>query len=109
MDDLKTAVKALTKIAAYDDKEGNEVLMARGSFLGFDEPNSVRCARDAIHAISQSKKRSRYRIKTDDFLFEGNIIMEGFKRDGTSLRVAVENDEGLIMVVAPDLLEEVKR
>lgn len=45
---LARAEGALRKIACFDDVAANERLAKTGSYGSFDEPNSVRIARDAL-------------------------------------------------------------
>jgi len=42
---------ALMQIAAWDDRQGNDTLARTGSYAIFDEPNSVRIARQALKGL----------------------------------------------------------
>lgn len=47
--DQVTALRAaLVRIAAYNDRGANDQLALSGSYSGFDEPRSVRIAREAL-------------------------------------------------------------
>lgn len=46
--DVTTAGTALQSIAAYPDKDASHFLEMTGSYSGFDEPGSVRAAREAL-------------------------------------------------------------
>lgn len=46
---------ALTRIAAFDDEGGNELLAAQGSYSRFDEPGAVQVARAALAATTETK------------------------------------------------------
>jgi hypothetical protein len=41
-------IKALENIAAFDDMLGSDRLATNGSYGGFDEPGSVKIAREAL-------------------------------------------------------------
>lgn len=45
-------VEALTKIAAFDDTGANYRLETLGSYAGFDEPGSVKVAREALARLA---------------------------------------------------------
>ena len=47
-EDLREAVKALEEIACFDDQGGTAHLAATGSYGRFDEPASVKIARQAL-------------------------------------------------------------
>ncbi len=49
-DGVADLLAALTKIASFDDVIGNHALDTRGSYARFDDPTSVRTAREAIAA-----------------------------------------------------------
>ena len=51
------AVKALQLIAAFDDEHASERLRKTGSYGGFDEPGSVRVAREALATIAEAEGR----------------------------------------------------
>lgn len=42
---------ALMKIAAWDDRQGNDTLARTGSYEMFDEPGSVKIAREALAGL----------------------------------------------------------
>ena len=42
---------ALMQIAAWDDTGGNAILENRGSYAGFDEPDAVKIAREALASV----------------------------------------------------------
>lgn len=48
---LRIAVKALKEMACLDDEMANVQAMAHGSFSAFDEPNSVRFARETLRKM----------------------------------------------------------
>ncbi len=49
-DDL---IAVLTKIACFDDAEGNKRLATTGKYYAFDEPASVQLARETLAKIKQ--------------------------------------------------------
>lgn len=58
---LTAARAALNKIAAWDDYAGNGALEKTGSYGMFDEPSSVKIARDTLSGLAGSEGK----VKTD--------------------------------------------
>jgi hypothetical protein len=52
-DAIDCLVAALTKIAGFDDELACGYLKATGSYGGFDEPESVKLARQTLAAVGQ--------------------------------------------------------
>lgn len=57
IDRLISAIAALTQIACYGDHAGNLLLERKGSYNAFDEPNSVRIARETLSEINDRAPR----------------------------------------------------
>ena len=49
---FRIALAALTKIASDDDSLASDILADIGSYAGFDEPGSVKIAREAIRTLA---------------------------------------------------------
>ena len=48
---LEVAMEALNAIGCFDDRQGNRRLEETGSYSAFDEPGSVKNARNALKQI----------------------------------------------------------